>query len=76
VTSVTIMLVIGFLTQSPTYGFIFVPEDRLIVPTIEECWQVAVSITKDERTRQIAMCVPGRVPDDEGLNDAADPDGP
>lgn len=69
-----IMLVIGILAQVPTYGLIFVPEDRLMVPTIEECWKIAVSITRDQRTQQIAVCVPGRDPDEEKLNEANEPD--
>jgi hypothetical protein len=69
-TPATIMLVIGFLAQSPIHGFIFVPEDRLVAPTLEECWEMAVSITRDPRTPQIAMCVPGRVPNEKKLNDA------
>ena len=74
-TPAAIMLVIGVLTQSPTHGFIFVPQDRLFLPTIEECWKIAVSITRDQRTQQIAMCVPGQYPDDkEKLNEANEPD--
>jgi len=72
-TPATVMLVIGFLAQSPNHGFIFVPEDRLIVPTLEECWEMAVSITRDPRTKQIAMCVPGRTPDDKRLKEACEP---
>ena len=75
-TPATIMLVIGLLTQSPSHGFIFVPQERLIVPTIGECWLLAVSISADERTPQVAMCVPGRPLGSESFNDALGSDAP
>ena len=63
-TPAAIMLVIGILVPSP-YGLAFIAQERVPAASVEDCWKMAVYITTDPRTKQIAMCVPGKDTSDE-----------
>ena len=41
------------------------PPGRVPAASVEDCWKMAVYITTDPRTKQIAMCVPGKDTSDE-----------
>jgi hypothetical protein len=51
------VLIIGQLIHSPI-GIVFQPQERVQSETLQECWELAIRITRDPKTKQVAFCAP------------------